>query len=98
VLPSLREGFGLPILEAMHHGVPVACSRTSALPEVAGDAARYFDPTDPNEIAAAILELLEDRSLADRLVAAGRQRIGRFTWKATAEATIASYERALSEQ
>jgi glycosyltransferase involved in cell wall biosynthesis len=73
VLPSLNEGFGLPILEAMSRDVPVACSNVSAMPEVAGDAARYFDPLRADEIAAAVLDLLRDRALASRLVAAGRE-------------------------
>ena len=61
VFPSLAEGFGLPVLEAMQRGVPVACSRASSLPEVAGDAARYFDPLDTGDIQRALEELLEDR-------------------------------------
>jgi glycosyltransferase involved in cell wall biosynthesis len=94
VLPSLTEGFGLPILEAMQRGVPVACSNVSAMPEVAGAAARYFDPLRTEEIAAAIVELLEDRALASRLVAAGHERARAFSWEATAELTLESFERA----
>jgi glycosyltransferase involved in cell wall biosynthesis len=96
VFPSLAEGFGLPVLEALRRGVPVACSDLSSLPEVAGDAARYFDPTDSGAIAAAICELLEDEALRERLAAAGRERARRFSWSATAAATLACYERALS--
>jgi glycosyltransferase involved in cell wall biosynthesis len=94
VLPSLAEGFGLPILEAMRRDVPVACSNVSAMPEVAGDAARYFDPLRPDDIAAALIELLEDRGLAEGLVAAGRERARQFSWRATAELTLECYERA----
>jgi glycosyltransferase involved in cell wall biosynthesis len=94
VLPSLNEGFGLPILEAMRRGVPVACSNVSAMPEVAGEAARYFDPLRPEEIAAAVLDLLGDQDLAARLVAAGTERARAFSWEATAELTLDSYERA----
>jgi glycosyltransferase involved in cell wall biosynthesis len=94
VCPSLREGFGLPVLEAMARGVPVACSNTSSLPEVAGDAARYFDPRNVEEIASAVIELLQDEGLRGRLAAAGRAQERRFTWRATAEATLSSYERA----
>ncbi len=94
VMPSLNEGFGLPILEAMERGVPVACSNVSAMPEVAGEAARYFDPLRTEEIAAAIVELLEDRALASRLVAAGHERAREFSWEATAELTLESFERA----
>jgi glycosyltransferase involved in cell wall biosynthesis len=98
VCPSLIEGFGLPVLEAMRRGVPVACSNTSALPEVAGEAARYFDPLSPPEIAAAVCELLEDPELAKRLAQAGRERASEFSWRATAEGTLESYARAWRER
>jgi glycosyltransferase involved in cell wall biosynthesis len=94
VLPSLNEGFGLPILEAMSRGVPVACSNVSAMPEVAGGAARYFDPLRPDEIVAAVLDLLEDRAQASRLAAAGREQARTFSWARTAELTLESFERA----
>jgi glycosyltransferase involved in cell wall biosynthesis len=94
VFPSINEGFGIPILEAMRRGVPVACSRASALPEVAGDAARYFDPCDVADIADALLELLSDREISARLVALGRERAEGFTWEATAQGTLRTYARA----
>lgn len=94
VLPSLNEGFGLPVLEAMRRGLPVACSNVSAMPEVAGDAARYFDPLSSEEIAVAVLDLLDDRVLAARLADAGRVRSSLFSWSATAERTLECYERA----
>lgn len=94
VFPSLHEGFGLPVLEAMLRGLPVACSDASSLPEVAGDAALLFPPEDPAAIAAAIERLLTDGALAGRLRAAGRERAARFSWAATARGTAASYERA----
>jgi glycosyltransferase involved in cell wall biosynthesis len=94
VCPSLSEGFGLPVLEAMRRRVPVACSNVSALPEVAGEAALYFDPTSVAEIAGAVRALIEDRELAARLAAAGRERADGFSWTATAEGTLAAYERA----
>jgi glycosyltransferase involved in cell wall biosynthesis len=94
--PSLAEGFGLPVLEAMARGVPVACSDASSLPEVGGDAARYFDPFDVDSIAAALDELLTDRSVASRLAAAGRAQAAIFTWQRAARGTLATYERALS--
>lgn len=97
VYPSLHEGFGLPVLEAMRRGVPVACSRASAMPEVAGGAARYFDPRDASDLAAAIRDVLMDAELARDLVAHGRQRAKTFTWRATAEMHLESYERALAE-
>jgi glycosyltransferase involved in cell wall biosynthesis len=96
VFPSLYEGFGLPVLEAMARGVPVACSDRASLPEVAGDAALLFDPGDPAAIAAAIETLLGDPARADRLRAAGRERAAEFTWDRTAGLTLASYERALA--
>lgn len=92
--PSLYEGFGLPVLEAMARGLPVACSDRGALAEVAGDAARLFDPERPDQIAAAIETLLSDPAQAERLRAAGLRRAAGFTWSATAAATLASYERA----
>jgi glycosyltransferase involved in cell wall biosynthesis len=95
VFPSLYEGFGLPILEAMARGVPVACSDRSSLPEVAGDAALLFDPESPESIAAAMDRLLREPAEADRLREAGRRQAARFTWERTAEGVLASYERAL---
>jgi glycosyltransferase involved in cell wall biosynthesis len=98
VMPSLHEGFGLPLLEAMGRGLPVACSNVSALPEVAGEAALYFDPMDVHQIARALIKLLGDSALRHRLGAAGRARETRMTWQATAEATLASYARAWRER
>jgi glycosyltransferase involved in cell wall biosynthesis len=96
VFPSLYEGFGLPVLEAMARGVPVACSDRASLPEVAGGAARLFDPEQPQAIAAAIEALLFDPQEARRLTVAGRERAARFTWGATAKATAAVYRRSLA--
>ena len=95
VLPSLYEGFGLPVLEAMRRGVPVACSDRSSLPEVAGEAALTFDPGDQQVVNAALATLLGDADLRERLRVAGREQAARFTWRATAEATAASYGRTL---
>jgi glycosyltransferase involved in cell wall biosynthesis len=94
VFASINEGFGIPILEAMRRGVPVACSRASALPEVAGEAARYFDPFDVADIAGALIDVLCDPALAERLVALGSERQAAFTWEATARGTLESYARA----
>ncbi len=95
VLPSLAEGFGLPVLEAMLRGTPVACSRASAFPEVAGEAALYFDPLDVGSIQEALSSLLDDEALRERLRAAGLERARRFSWEGAAAKTLASYERAL---
>ena len=95
-MPSLVEGFGLPVLEAMMRGVPVACSDIPALREIAGDCAVLFDPLDPASIAHALERLLGDGAERER---AARRRpracAARFTWEATAEGTLAAYERAL---
>jgi glycosyltransferase involved in cell wall biosynthesis len=96
VLPSFQEGFGLPILEAMARGVPVACSDTSSLPEVAGDAALFFDPREESQIAAQIGRLLSDGELAKTLVERGYRRCELFTWRRTAELTLDSYRHALA--
>ena len=95
VFPSLREGFGLPILEAMRRGLPVASSNTSALPEVGGEAVLYFDPLRVEQIANAVSSLLTDERLASQLAAKGMQRQRAFTWRKTAEETLATYERAV---
>ena len=96
VYPSLYEGFGLPVLEAMTRGVPVACSDASSLPEVAGEAALLFDPHRPAQIAAALRRLLADAVLRERLGELGRVRAGRFTWERSARLTLESYARALA--
>lgn len=93
--PTLREGFGLPVLEAMARDTPVVCSNTSSVPEVAGDAAIKFDPTDTAAIGAAIKQVLGDPALADDLRARGAARVKDFTWAASAQSTIGSYLRAV---
>ena len=95
VFPSLLEGFGLPVLEAMMRGVPVACSDRGSLAEVAGDAALLFDPESEPAIAAAIERLLSDPEEAQRLRAAGYAQAARFSWRAAAAGTLASYRRTI---
>ncbi|HEX3392549.1 MAG TPA: glycosyltransferase family 1 protein [Solirubrobacteraceae bacterium] len=95
VYPSLYEGFGLPVLEAMARGVPVACSNASSLPEVAGDAALLFEPRDVSAIAQAIERVLSDPAQAQRLRADGLARVQLFGWQRTARATLDVYRRAL---
>jgi glycosyltransferase involved in cell wall biosynthesis len=96
VMPSLYEGFGLPVLEAMARAVPVACSDRSSLPEVAGDAALLFDPEDVRAIAGALEQLLYDEATAARLREAGPARAREFSWTRTAQETLAAYGRALA--
>jgi len=81
VFPSLYEGFGLPPLEAMQFGVPVACSKVSSLPQVCGDAALYFDPHDIHEMSQTMLKLLDDDQLRADLIAKGTENLKRFSWK-----------------
>ncbi|MGQ9678242.1 MAG: glycosyltransferase family 4 protein [bacterium] len=84
VTASLYEGFGLPLLEAMGHGAPIACSATSSLPEVANGAAVYFDPLSAKDIAAKLQLLLDNQELRANLSAIGQQRAAKFSWRNTA--------------
>ncbi|HEX5830191.1 MAG TPA: glycosyltransferase family 1 protein, partial [Gemmatimonadaceae bacterium] len=88
VLPSLHEGFGIPVVEAMAAGCPVVASRVGGLPEVCGDAAVLVDPYDPDDIARGIDDAIRG---ADRLRERGRRRAERYSWDAVAEQTVAVY-------
>jgi glycosyltransferase involved in cell wall biosynthesis len=90
ILPSFYEGFGFPLLEAMQSGYPVICANTSSLPEIAGDAALYFDPRNPDDLAAQIDLLMIDRALREALIARGFDRSGRFRWERSARETLDS--------
>jgi len=92
VFPSLYEGFGIPILESFACGCPVICSRTSSLPEAAGDAAIYFDPTDKFSISYSIQKVLYDNNLRDQLIYKGYLRVKEFTWEKTAKKTKNLYD------
>lgn len=98
VLPSRYEGFGLPPLEAMRLGTPVLVSDAGALPEVCGDAARYFHPDHVEGLASLLSEVLSSRAERERLIRAGTARAARFTWKQTAGRTLDVYRRALGAQ
>jgi glycosyltransferase involved in cell wall biosynthesis len=94
VLPSLWEGFGLPVLEAFRAGTPVVASAAGALPEVAGDAALLADPTDTEGLAAALIRMAADPDLRADLTRRGTQRVRRFTWERTARETLEVYRNA----
>jgi len=95
VLPSVYEGFGLPILEAMACGTPVVCSRAASLPELGGGAAGYFNPHNTDDMASVLREVWEDESLREEMSASGLTQSLRFSWTKAAEETIAVYEQTL---
>jgi glycosyltransferase involved in cell wall biosynthesis len=96
VYPSLFEGFGLPVLEAMASGCPVVTSNCSSMPEVAGDAALLVDPMSEESIAEGLARLWLDDSLRDDLILRGRYRAADFTWESTARETMKLYDRVLA--
>jgi glycosyltransferase involved in cell wall biosynthesis len=98
VFPSRYEGFGLPILEAMHRDVPVVCSDRASIPEVAGGAALYFNPDDPAAMATAIRRVCEDGALARELATRGRERARMFDWKQSAERVLEVYRDAIADR
>ena len=95
IFPSLYEGFGIPVLESFASGCPVICSKTSSLPEVAGDAVVYFDPTDKLSMLNSIKKVIYDDELRKQLMDKGIERVKEFTWKKTAEKTKKIYEEIL---
>jgi glycosyltransferase involved in cell wall biosynthesis len=92
VLPSLYEGFGLPVLEAQQAGVPIVCSSAAALPEVGGAGALYFDPTSMEDFINALHRGLTDESLRSQLIYRGNENLSRFSWEKTAQATLTIYK------
>ena len=95
VMPSRVEGFGLPVLEAMASGTPVVCSRAASLPEVAGDAAIYFELTSPEDLASALERLLSSQDLQNTLREKGLQRAKELTWHRSVQKHVEVYERVL---
>ncbi len=98
VYPSLYEGFGIPILEAFANKIPVIASNKSSLPEVAGDGALYFDPTDPREMAKQIKKVLLDKTVAKKLIEKGTKQLGEFTWKKTSKGFIDLFEKIMKSK
>ncbi len=98
LFPSLYEGFGIPLLEAFACECPIVSSNAASLPEVAGDAAIYFEPESAEQLKKATVSVLENEDTRNRLIKAGSERIKQFSWKKTAEQTIQTYEKALEQQ
>jgi glycosyltransferase involved in cell wall biosynthesis len=91
VYPSLYEGFGMPVLEAMACGTPTVTSSVGSIPEVAGDAALLVDPNNTEAIAQTILNVVTDDSLRQRMIMRGFERAKRFSWASTAQQVLAVY-------
>lgn len=98
VFPSLMEGFGLPGLEAMNYGTPVVSSNATCLPEVYGDAAHYFDPTNVDDMARAVDDVLSDEKLRTELSTKGLKQVKKYSWEDVAKKTLAVYQRVLDEK
>ena len=97
VMPSLEEGFGLPVIEAMACGTPAVCSERGSLPEVLGEAGRFFDPTRPESVARAILDVLGDERQMSEMARLGLARSRQFTWEAAARKTAEQFARTIAD-
>jgi glycosyltransferase involved in cell wall biosynthesis len=97
VYPSIYEGFGIPLLEAMECGCPVVCGNTSSMPEVAGDAAIYFNARDTQEIAAALQKIVSSPEERLLLISKGKERVKQFSWDICAQRTYSVYEKLLAK-
>ena len=93
VFPSLYEGFGIPTLEAMMSNCPVILANTSSLPEVGGDAARYFDPLSVNDLSLNLQQVIYNENVRSALIEKGKQRATMFNWQHTASLTKSVYEK-----
>jgi glycosyltransferase involved in cell wall biosynthesis len=96
VFPSLSEGFGLPGLEAMVHGAPVISSNATCLPEIYGNAAKYFDPGSTDDMVESISEVLSNEDLRNKLIAKGKKRSQEYSWETMAKQTLEIYKQALN--
>lgn len=96
IFPSLSEGFGLGVIEAFYYHIPLLCSNVTSLPEIAGDAALYFNPFEPADIAGVIRKFYGDAAIAKTLIEAGKERLKLFSWKKNAAETVAFYEKILT--
>jgi len=94
VFPSFFEGFGIPLVEAINVGLPIACSDRTSIPEVVGDAGIYFNPDSAEDIAEKIYQLWKDEDLRRRLIKKGLERAKRFAWKQGIEMTSNAYKQA----
>lgn len=97
IFPSLSEGFGIPVLEAFYFKKPLLCSNSTSLPEIAGNAALYFDPSNPEDIARSVITLYKDPAIGPGLVKKGEERLQLFSWKKTASQTVQLYMDELSK-
>jgi glycosyltransferase involved in cell wall biosynthesis len=98
VYPSFYEGFGIPPLEAMMCHVPVACSCTSSVPEVCGDAPVYFSPHDTESIAEALYQVAYDEKIREQCIARGKEQIQKYSWEKMGQEMLARYEQLMAEK